>query len=160
MADTSRAYKLRRYEIIASEEAERVLAYDDATGKTVTDPAKKVGFITVGVGFNMDRPDARTVFARAVPGVSFDLVYGGKLALTRPQMQSLFDYTVQEAESVVSQKFTGVRLTDDQRIALVSMAFNRPAHRGPQLPAPRKAGARGADAPPRRPGGRLARCGA
>lgn len=127
-------YRDRRYDFLSKEEGIRTAAYDDATGRRVVDPNQKRGNITVGVGFNMDRPDARNVW-NAVFGndVDFDKVYSGQSELNDDQVRRLFNFTAQEAETIVSNKFAGVDLEEHQRIALVSLAFNNPSLVGPNL---------------------------
>ena len=129
MADTPHeaSYLQRRYDFIAGEEAVRKVAYDDATGRPVTSGQKR-GNVTVGIGFNMDRPDAPTVMQRVLGygKQAFDAVYSGKRSLDDLEIRKLFDYTVKEAEDVVQKKLGDVALPEHQRIALVSMAFNSP----------------------------------
>lgn len=43
----------------------------------------------LGVGFNMRRSNARTVFKQALPSVDFDAVYKGQ-AMTRDQCMTLY----------------------------------------------------------------------
>jgi GH24 family phage-related lysozyme (muramidase) len=129
MADTPHeaSYLQRRYDFIAGEEAVRKVAYDDATGRPVTGGQKR-GNVTVGVGFNMDRPDAPTVMERALGFTkqAFEAVYSGQRALSELEIRKLFDYNVREAEDVVQKKVGDVPLPEHKRIALVSMAFNSP----------------------------------
>lgn len=127
-------YAGRRYDHMAKIEGVRRFAYDDATGRRVTDPAAKKGYITVGIGFNMDRPDARKVFktATGMGDDGFNAVYSGKQALDDSQVRRLFDHTIQESENIVSKKF-GNGLPEHRRMALVSMAFNGPALLGPNI---------------------------
>jgi len=129
------SYRQRRYDFISREEGNRQWAYDDATSRRITDVAQKQGYVTVGVGFNMDRPGARDTFTKALGPVDFDAVYSGKASLTPSQVQKLFDYTSQEAEAYVARKFQGVNITEHQRLALVSLAFNNPSLVGPKLTA-------------------------
>ena len=133
-APVDETYRQRRYEFIAASEGSRLAAYDDATGKPVTS-GKVDGLVTVGVGFNMDRPDARDVWKRAtgLDDKAFDEVYKGKRRITEDQARKLFDYTVNEAESFVHNRFKGVDLPEHQRLALVSLAFNNPSLIGPNL---------------------------
>lgn len=133
----SDSYVQRRYDFIAGSEAVRSFAYDDATGKQVTEQRPPKGNVTVGVGFNMERPDARKVFAQALQlgDADFDKVKAGQKALSPTQIRTLFDYTVQEAESVVDQRLKGVPLKEHERQALVSMAFNGPSLIGPNFVA-------------------------
>jgi GH24 family phage-related lysozyme (muramidase) len=136
---SGKRYADRRYSFLAEAEAARDRAYDDKTGKTVAGQPK-LGNITVGIGFNMDREGARDSFAKYLPGVSFDEVYKGKRALTQIEMRRLFDFTSQEAENIVNTRLKGVALTEHQRLALVSMAFNSPKLIGPKLTAAMKSG--------------------
>lgn len=134
-------YAEKRYQFLKQEEGSRSLVYDDATGKA---PAAegKTGNLTVGIGFNMDRPDARQVMAKAL-GFSdqdFDAVYQGKKGLDESQIRALFDHTASEAESVVAKRLSGVDLSVQQRLALVSMAFNNPSLIGPKLSEALKTG--------------------
>jgi GH24 family phage-related lysozyme (muramidase) len=142
MTDTpvDQTYRARRFEFISKEEGTRDFAYDDATGKRITDPAKKTGYATVGVGFNMDRPEAKQIMEKALGPVDFEAIRSGKAKLNQVQIQKLFDHTSQEAEEFVQRKFKGFDLKEHQRIALVSLAFNGPSLIGPKLVAAVKAG--------------------
>ena len=133
-------YRDRRYDFLKDKEGVRYFSYDDATGKQITDITKKKGLVTVGVGFNMDRADAREVWAKALPYLSFDDVYAGKRQLSGGEVRRLFDFTAQEAENVVNAKLKGTRIPEHQRLALVSLAFNNPSLLGPKLVAAVKAG--------------------
>lgn len=126
-------YRQRRYDFISREEGVRDFAYDDKTGKRVTDPAAKQGNITIGVGYNMDRGDGKEMFSKLFPDLNYDEVYSGKARLNAAQTQRLFDQTIQEAEHHVAAKLQGVDLPEHQRLALVSMAFNNPSLIGPKL---------------------------
>ncbi|XP_052065897.1 fibroin heavy chain-like [Mytilus californianus] len=70
--------KLLQYESL------RTTAYD-------AQPKSSYKDWTVCVGFNLKRGNARNVFAKALPGVSFDAVYNGQ-PLTREQCMKLFAY--------------------------------------------------------------------
>jgi len=127
-------YSTRRYQFLERLEAKRPWAYDDVTGKTIEDPSAKKGNITVGIGFNMDRPDARKVFSEAtgLGDADFDAVYAGKKKLDEVHIRRLFDHTIREAEDVVTRR-VGDNIPEHQRLALVSMAFNGPALIGPNF---------------------------
>lgn len=131
------SYTQKRYDFISGEESVRRYAYDDATGKQITDSTRKRGLTTIGIGFNMDRPDARQVVAKALglDGEAFDALYRGQRALSDVEVRKLADYTMNEAERIIANKFKGVDLTANERIALVSLAFNSPALIGPKLTA-------------------------
>ena len=129
------AYTERRARFIGAEEGTRIAAYDDATGKPVAAAPAVKGNVTIGTGFNMERPDAPRIFA-ALFGAdhdTFTAIKSGKKNLTREQTRQLFDYTVGESERIVSSKLSGVPLVEAQRLALVSMTFNSPSLLGPKL---------------------------
>ena len=128
------SYAQARYDLLKREEGSRSLVYDDATGKAPGPDGKK-GNLTVGIGFNLERPDARQVMGKVL-GFSdddFDAVYNGKKGLKEPEIRALFDHTINEAESIISKRLGGVDLSQQQRLALVSMAFNGPSLIGPKL---------------------------
>ncbi len=128
-------YRARRYKFIAESEGVRTRAYDDATGLPISGESRKQGLVTVGVGFNMERPDARDVWFKATgrSDKEFDEVYAGKRRVTQDEARKLFDHTAQEAESIIQTKFKDTDLQEHQRLALVSLAFNNPALVGPNL---------------------------
>lgn len=137
MGDTKSAnsYGERRWKFLSSEEGIRTVAYDDATGRPLRKGQPKEGLATVGVGFNLDRPDARKVL-KDVLGFSdsrFDKVYSGEDALDEVEVRTLFDHTAKEAESFVTNRFKGVPLKEHQRLSLISLAFNNPSLIGPKL---------------------------
>lgn len=130
-------YAQKRYDFLVGAEAVREYAYDDANGKTVTDGMVKKGNITVGIGFNMERKDARKVFADVLDldDAAFDAVYSGKQKLTPVQIRRLFDFNADEAEKIVKNRLGDAPLPEHQRLALVSMAFNGPSLIGPKITA-------------------------
>lgn len=136
MSDTPHeaSYLQRRFDFISGEEAVRKTAYDDATGRPVTEGRPR-GNVTVGVGFNMDAPGAQTAMQRALGYGKdvFDAVRSGKRALSDLDVRKLFDYSVKQAEAVVQERLGDIALPEHQRLALVSMAFNSPKLIGPKL---------------------------
>lgn len=135
-------YRQRRFDFLKRHEAARPLAYDDETGEPVTSVAP-VGNVTVGIGFNMARPDAPSVFQEAL-GLGrgeFDAVKTGRRQLSSVEIRRLFDHTIQEAEDIVSSRI-GDDLTEHERLALVSMAFNGPTLIGPKITAAMQSGDR------------------
>lgn len=110
-------YAQHRRAFIEESEGRRKIVYKDHKGNR-----------TVGIGFNMESDSARAVWKRAFGdgGLDFNKVRSGKVALNDTQIEKLFDASVQDAESLVSNRFSGTRLTTHQRLALVSMAFNNP----------------------------------
>lgn len=135
-------YRQRRFDFLKRHEAARTLAYDDATGKPVTQGPVK-GNVTVGIGFNMARPDAAEVFERAtgLDRSAFEAVKSGKRPLNQTEIRRLFDVTIQEAEDIVSQRI-GDDLPEHERLTAVSMAFNGPSLIGPKFTAAMKRGDR------------------
>lgn len=131
----SQSYRERRYDFLRQVEGIREFAYDDATGKRIDGSTPKKGFATVGVGFNMERKDAQSVF-KNVLGLGpdqFNKVKNGEVPLSPDQIRRLFDFTIQEAEQHVARRLDDAPITEQQRIALVSMAFNNPELVGPNL---------------------------
>lgn len=93
------------------------------------------GFVTVGYGFNMDQKGARDQFAQALPGVSFDEVYSGRIELSEAQAMALYRSGLAYYEDVVSRAAGGAPLADHQRIALTSIAYNSPKRVANMAPA-------------------------
>jgi GH24 family phage-related lysozyme (muramidase) len=120
------AYREERRKLLLTAEGKRYRAYDDKTGRTIRDGAEVRGNPTIGVGFNMNRPDARKVFKEVLGIENFDDYYAGKEQLTEDQVGRLLDYNLEEFERIVDNKVKGAPLTRNQRLALVSMAFNGP----------------------------------
>lgn len=126
----SDTYEARRNAMLRSNEGVRNFAYDDVTGQTVKpDGGPLRGLATVGVGFNMDQPAARSMWATAFPqgGPNFDDVRSGKLGLTSPQIDQLTNQTAQGFEKIIDQKFAGIDMTEHQRLALLDVAYGGPA---------------------------------
>lgn len=132
---TSQSYGQRRYDFIKAEEGLRKYTYDDATGQTVKPSRGVIGNPTVGVGFNLNRPDAPKVMKEVlgITGKDYQMILEGRKALDESQVRTLFDYTIQEAEDIVNSKLGDVGLREHQRLALVSLAFNG----GPSLIGPK-----------------------
>lgn len=120
-------YRERRYQWLSREEGTRQFAYDDKTGQQILPGQSPQGYATVGVGFNMDDSTSRARFGAALPGVPFDAVHNGQMPLNDAQIQKLFDFNVGETEAQVARTFQGTDLSEHQRLALVSLGFQRPA---------------------------------
>jgi GH24 family phage-related lysozyme (muramidase) len=124
--DSTTTYRSRRFEHFSNLEGVREYAYDDHTGARVKGTVS--GNTTVGIGFNMDREGARDTWSQVFgDSVSFDDVHSGKLALTRPQVQALFDYDILQFEKVVDKAAGNRVLNENQRTALLSIAYTSPA---------------------------------
>lgn len=119
-------YRQRRFDFISKEEGVVPQAYPDIKG-----------IRTIGIGFNMDRPDAGMVLGKVLglDAARYQKLRDGQDQLQPNEIRRLFDYNVQEAESIVNTKFKDVNLTEHQRLALVSMAFNSPSLIGPKITA-------------------------
>ena len=65
------------------------------------------GYLTVGVGFNMDQKNARKTFEKYIPKsqASFDDVRRGKKDLTKKQALSLFQGTLKEKKQTTRRIF-------------------------------------------------------
>lgn len=120
--DPKDSYAYRRRAFLEAHEGYREGVYMDQRGNP-----------TVGIGFNMNREGARVDWAKANIRATFDDVRAGKARLTRPEVERLFDITISEAERHVAKTIGDVPLTQNQRIGLVSMAFNGPALIGPKI---------------------------
>lgn len=118
----SPSYIQSRLDFLKESEGFRTTAYDDHKG-----------IVTVGIGFNMEAAGARDRWEKALPDVSFDKVRDGKARLNDAQVKRLFDVSVEEAEDVVDNRLGRTPLTEHQRAALVSLAFNSPGLIGPNL---------------------------
>ena len=82
-----------------------------------------VGVPTIGIGYNLNRSDARTKI-KALGG-NYDKIVSGKESLTDEQIYSLFDESFKESESVArsfSANFDDH--PEEVRSVLVNMAFN------------------------------------
>lgn len=124
------SYADRRFRVLEQFEGTRTQVYRD-----------NVGLRTVGIGFNMEQSGARAMWASA--GLSperFDTVRDGRERLSDPEVRQLADLTMDRAESIVNSRMAGVDLTEGQRLALVSMAFNAPALIGPKITAAMREG--------------------
>lgn len=81
------------------------------------------GHPTVGVGFNLDRPDARRRIEEL--GLNYDDVRRGRVRLTNDQINRLRDADVDHAVRDARQLFPSFdRLTPARQRALTDMAFN------------------------------------
>jgi GH24 family phage-related lysozyme (muramidase) len=125
-------YSAQRLDLLARVEGKRYQVYDDATGKSLGPNDTSKGYRSVGIGFNMDSADARQDFQKL--GINdFDAVYKGERKLSEAEVIALFELNIQQAEEVVSKKLGNVPLSRNQRLALVSMAYNHPDLLGPNL---------------------------
>ena len=131
-------YTEQRFEMIAEAEAWRSESYWDG----VKSAPNGKGYRTVGYGYNMDSVGHKDLFMKTLQVGSdyFDSVHAGDIEITEAQGRKLFDAAVGEAESVIDNRLKGVDLNHQQRLALVSMAYNSPKLIGEKLVGYLKAG--------------------
>jgi GH24 family phage-related lysozyme (muramidase) len=113
--DVGDTYRDRRYELISGFENVRTRMYDDS------------GNPAIGLGFNMNRSNAKELWSQAIGNaVSFEDAKAGKATITPAQAKSLFDHDILYFEGVVDRASKGRKLTQNQRLALVSVAYTSP----------------------------------
>lgn len=111
-------YEQTRLFYITASEGACPLSYDD--GK---------GYITVGIGFNMDLPDARLAWQHVFQGsVSFDAVYQKQRTLTEGEMQALLTYDLAHRENQLQKIYKSIWtfLHPNERLAIESAYYNAP----------------------------------
>ena len=82
------------------------------------------GHPTVGIGFNLDRSDARRRLSAV--GANYDKIRAGSATLTDYQIRTLFNDDMANAVSCASSWLYQVwgRMSTDQKSAVADMAFN------------------------------------
>ncbi|MFI7609422.1 glycoside hydrolase family protein [Micromonospora sp. NPDC049366] len=81
------------------------------------------GHPTVGVGFNLDRPDARDLLTKV--GANYDAVRAGTQDLTPHQIATLFEADFVAAAATVQRYIYNFdSLTPSRQAVLIDMAFN------------------------------------
>lgn len=81
------------------------------------------GILTVGVGFNLTRSDARTRLAAV--GADYAYIASGLRALTPQQIDELLDFTIAEATAAARDVVPDLPdLPDPIQLVLVDMVFN------------------------------------
>jgi GH24 family phage-related lysozyme (muramidase) len=97
---------------LAQEEGDRQHVYVDTAGHP-----------SVGIGFNLDRSDARSQLASV--GADYDAVRAGTQDLTQGQIDQLFQHDVSTAVSTAQNYYSGFDQLDPTRQrVLTDMAFN------------------------------------
>lgn len=99
---------------------DRLAVHEDRRAQVYTDTE---GHPTVGVGFNLDRADARE--ALTAVGANYDDVRAGRATLTDAQINGLLDRTAGEAVTTARNYFNGFDQLDVTRQRVIAdMAFN------------------------------------
>lgn len=117
-APVSESYGHRRYQMIKAKEGFKNFSYDD------------VGYRSIGLGFNMTgRSDSKAAFRDlfGITGQDYQDVVDGKKGLSESQVRKLFDYTAGIIERQMDKDFQGIPLKEHERLALFSIAYNRPS---------------------------------
>lgn len=100
-------------QVIASEEGRKPYSYKDTGGNR-----------TVGIGFNMDQPNAAAIWKRAGVGENFNAVYNGTQPLSRASIDQLNAFTTQVAQKAAQRLVPGFdKLGENQKAALTSLAL-------------------------------------
>ncbi len=92
-------------------------------GKVATAYKDSMGVLTIGVGFNLERDDARQLISQI--GADYDKVLSQEQSLTDAQIDQLFNITLNEALQI-AQKYIpnlGSHPTQAQKV-IVDMAYN------------------------------------
>jgi GH24 family phage-related lysozyme (muramidase) len=121
-------------DILEDFEGRTSLAYSDFTGRRWVKGSQ--GNPTVGVGFNLNRPDARELLVKV--GADYDAVKAGDAGLSRKQQDDLLTLTVTKTANWLRDHFKGVDMPNHRWQALVSVAFNsRWGDHGPTIIGPK-----------------------
>ena len=125
----------KRFMFLSRVEDSHAKAYDDKTGKPITDPSKVKGNPTIGIGFNLNRSDASQVFESVlgIPAQEFQSYKTGTKDLKDDQIKDLFNFTIIDSEKILSSMVPVAGLNDNQRLALTSLTFNSPELIGKNL---------------------------
>lgn len=117
-------YEERRFKFITAEEGYRDTSYKDSLGRS-----------TIGYGFNLDDPGNRNTAMNVLKltPTQFEDIRTGKQAISQRDARVLFESAVGSAEKVINQRIGDVPLRANQRLALVSMAYNHPNLIGPKI---------------------------
>lgn len=119
---------------IYEDERYKYLKVNEGEDKKVYRDTSKDENITVGIGFNMDRPSARAewngVFGfneKGEENISFDDVYQGKRELTDGEIRRLFDYSISIREKRLRRgvyREIWPRLGPNERLAIEDIFYN------------------------------------
>ena len=97
-----------------------ISANEGVTNKVYKDPA---GNLAIGIGFNLDRPFAKSVFKNA--GIDYNAVRQGKKVLSSDEIKKLFTYDYNLALKNATIFVNNYNyLPYDVKLALIDMSFN------------------------------------
>ena len=121
-------------EIIEDFEGKEKMVYNDEEGKkrkVGNDKKKRGGKKTVGIGFNMEQPDARKIWKKVLPDVPFDDVLSGKRGLEDKEIEKLFQHTLKIKTAEAKRLFPKYdTYPDDVKIALLNGVFRGDFEKG------------------------------
>ena len=128
--DSFNLYRQYRQKFVTAGEGSVACVYDDANSTEQPSADKLQGNRTVGVGFNMDRPEARDEWDDCFRGkVDFDQVRGGQRRLTIAQINQLLEYCLDRRANEL-QDFYGeelwLKLRANERLAIEDAFFCNP----------------------------------
>lgn len=130
-SDENDLYSDRRFDFLAAQEGFRGRVYKDTSGLR-----------TVGYGINLDEPANKPLVMNVlkIDEEEYNALLNGEAALDEREARSLFEAAADRAETFVDHKLAGVDLTEHERLALVSLAYNSPSLIGPNLVSALKGG--------------------
>jgi len=106
-------------------EGERLQVYDDKTGKALSSSITAEGNPTIGVGFNLNREDARSRLKKA--GLDYTQVYTGTKQITQEQSREWLKYdlaqAVKDARHYVGDEHFQ-QLNGEAKEIVINLAFN------------------------------------
>ena len=115
----------------------RKMRFDFITAEESYSPTTYMlnGVPHIGYGFNLEAPGNKELAMETlkISESEWNNLKGKSSQITEREGRLLFEAAVRNAEKVVQQKLDGVPLNANQRVALVSMAYNAPALIGPNI---------------------------
>jgi GH24 family phage-related lysozyme (muramidase) len=100
------------YELIKDHEGYKNNVYKDSLGKP-----------TIGIGFNLTRPDARNIIQQI--GGNYDKILSGETSLSDKQVKDLFEITISIAYKDAQKYLPNLmNMPKNIKLAIIDMAFN------------------------------------
>lgn len=104
-------------------EGRRAVAYDDATGESLSPGKAIIGNPTIGIGLNLNTASARIAIEGL--GLNFDAVRAGRVALTDGQIDQLFTQSQNRAIAGARSLFPDFdTYPDDVQLVITDLCFN------------------------------------